>query len=195
MAVIVNFGSYPQNGSGKKPIEWQILDVSGDEALLVSCYGIDSRQYNSRFMDVTWENCDLRKWLNHDFLKAAFTEEEQQRIKFADVPNDDNPRFGACGGNDTRDRVFCLSLAEAERYFKDDSERECWPTALALYRGLESWHGSCFWWLRSPGSSLTYASYVYTNGDLSHLGCSILDDLAVRPALRVNLGAVLARQR
>lgn len=187
MAVIINFGSYPQNGSKKEPIEWRVLDVSGDEALLVSLRALDCRQYHHRIADVTWENSDLRKWLNEDFLKIAFSEEEQQRIKLSEVVNDDNPRFGTPGGNITRDRVFCLSLAEADRFFKDNSERECLPTPFARSKDWGAWHDTCYWWLRSPGSSLSYFAYTYASGDLSHLGGSVLDDLSVRPALWVKL--------
>ncbi len=187
MAMILNFGSYPQKSRVKEPIEWQVLDVNGDEALLVSRFALDCRQYHCRIADVTWEDCELRAWLNNDFLKAAFTPEEQNRIKLSEVVNDDNPRFGTKGGNVTRDRVFCLSLAEADRYFKDSSERECLPTPFARSKDWGAWHDSCYWWLRSPGSSLSYIAYIYASGDLSHLGGSVLDDLSVRPALWVKL--------
>lgn len=187
MAMILNFGSYPQKSGAREPIEWQVLDVKGNKALLVSRYALDCRQYHHQIADVTWETCDLRKWLNDGFLKAAFSAEELERILLSDVTNDDNQKFGTKGGNNTRDRIFCLSLEEAEQYFKDASERECLPTPFARSKDWGAWHDSCYWWLRSPGSSLSYVAYIYASGDLSHLGGSVLDDISVRPALWVKL--------
>ncbi len=184
----VKFGSYPQkNGSTKKPIEWLVVEVNGDESVLVSRYGLDCKQYH-RGGDITWEDCDLRKWLNNDFLKAAFSEEEQQRIKLSDVVNDDNPINSTRGGNNTWDRIFCLSLAEAERYFKYDSERRCQPTAHACNLGawVDGSYGCCYWWLRSPGDTENSASYVYADGALRPDGKYGSNECGtVRPALRL----------
>ena len=183
----VKFGSYPQNnGSAKEPIEWLVLEVNGDEAVLISRDGLDCRQYHSGG-SITWEQCDLRRWLNNDFLKAAFSPEEQRRIKLAEVVNDGNPDYGTRSGNNTRDHVFCLSLAEAKRYFKNDSERRCRPTAHARNQGawVDNSNGCC-WWLRSPGGHQYDASRVYAGGALSPIGVNVNSDLdAVRPALRL----------
>ena len=149
----------------KEPIEWLVLEVRGNEALLISRYGLDCRQYHHKYVDMTWENCDLRKWLNHDFLKAAFSPEESARIKVSELRNDDNPRHGTGGGNSTKDRVFCLSIAEAERYFRDNKERQCQPTEYARNQGawVDDSNGCCCWWLRSPGDGQRSASYVATD--------------------------------
>lgn len=41
IADYVEFGNYPQNNSDtKEPIEWLVLDVSGNEALIISRYGL-----------------------------------------------------------------------------------------------------------------------------------------------------------
>ena len=183
----VMFGSYPQNyGSAKEPIEWQVLEVNGDEALLLSRYGLDCKQYHhEEYSSITWEDCDLRKWLNDDFLNAAFSEEEQRRIKLSEVTNDNNRQYRTPGGNNTRDRGFCLSLTEAELYFKNDSERQCRSTALAKARGTNTDNdGNCRWWLRSPGRGQYNASYVHVDGVLEPPGCYVFGDgNAVRPAL------------
>ncbi len=186
----VKFGSYPQNYRSGEPIEWLVLEVSGNEAFLVSRYGLDCKlyNYNEEYTDITWKDCDLRKWLNHEFLKAAFSEEEQQRIKLSEVANDDNRVFRTRGGNNTQDRVFCLSLAEAERYFKNDSERLCRPTAHARNQGAwaDDRSGCCYWWLRSPGAYQDVASCVDADGALYPYGDLVGDDdFAVRPALRL----------
>lgn len=60
----VKFGSYPQNdvsGKTKEPIEWIVLEIQNDKALLLSKFIIDCKSYHNEQLDITWENCDLRK--------------------------------------------------------------------------------------------------------------------------------------
>ncbi len=102
--------------------------------------------------------------------------------------NDDNPINSTRGGNNTWDRIFCLSLAEAERYFKYDSERRCQPTAHACNLGawVDGSYGCCYWWLRSPGDTENSASYVYADGALRPDGKYGSNECGtVRPALRL----------
>ena len=140
---IIEFGRYPQNNSDtKEPIKWLVLAVSGNEALIISQYGLDCKQLHSEYVNITWENCDLRKWLNNDFLKEAFTEDEIgmiKPIKLSELMNDD------------KDRVFCLSVeeAKAKEYFDDDKARQCQPTSLAKKHGVHAEDGYCGWLLRS----------------------------------------------
>ena len=183
----VKFGSYPQNYRSGEPIEWLVLEVSDQEALLVSHYGLDCKEYHHWDVPMTWEQCNLRRWLNGKFLKAAFSAEDQRRIKLSEVVNGDNREYGTRGGYYTQDRVFCLSLAEAERYFKNDSERLCRPTAHARNQGagVDNGNGCCCWWLRSPGFNQECASWVNAGGALCPGGNAVWDIHAVRPALRL----------
>ena len=190
------FGSYYQENSSKKtPIEWLVLKKSGSKVLLISRYGLDCKQYHHELADMTWENCDLRKWLNGEFLRNAFTAAEQKKIAVTKLANDNNTQYGTFGGNGTEDRVFCLSLAEAESLFKNNEARKCVPTPYAVGKGAHKsdWYfidgrGCCYWWLRSPGGLRNFASKVFTDGALCPLG-SLVDggSSAVRPALWVNL--------
>ena len=197
---IIKFGNYPQDSDGSiSPIEWLVLDIKtpslinrlfhGDkiEALLVSRYGLDCQKYHNVWTNITWEDCALRKWLNNDFIKSAFSEEEAKKIKVSELKNEDNPEYRTRGGNNTKDRIFCLSINEAEHYFGSDNDRQCKPTAYARKQGASS-HGNdcCFWWLRSPGLDQHYATYVLTFGALGLLGYNV-DGVhgAVRPALRI----------
>ena len=64
-------------------------------------------------MGVTWATCTLRTWLNDTFLNTAFTSAEQAAIKNTTVVNDDNPYSDAKVCVDTIDKVYLLSIAEA----------------------------------------------------------------------------------
>ena len=61
------FGSYEQDGNlsnGPEPIEWEILEDDGSRLFLVSRYVLDAQPYNVKDVNVDWENCTLRSWLN-----------------------------------------------------------------------------------------------------------------------------------
>lgn len=129
---------------------------------------------------MTWEKCDLREWLNREFLKNGFTPSEQENIALSKLVNDSNVRFCTVGGNITEDRVFCLSFAEAELLFKDDTARKCVPMPYAAGKGvfqsnnkyLMDYRG-CWWLLRSSGKCRSPASYVRTCGTLSLRGHNV----------------------
>ena len=165
----VIFGNYEQDnniGNGKEPIEWLVLEAWGDRALLISKYGLDARPYNTEHGEVTWENCSLRKWLNGEFLNDAFTPEEQAAIVQMPVDNSEGQGYGgwsAAGGNNTEDRVFLLSCAEANKYLgvtfdnSDNMGSRMSPTAYALQAGalssgMKTTDGTptCAWWLLRP---------------------------------------------
>ncbi len=194
---IIEFGSYEQdnnNSNGKEPIEWIVLDKGNDNIFVVSKYGLDSKPYNTEYEDVTWETCTLRKWLNESFLNEAFSAEEQGWIKSSVVTADANPEYDTPPGNDTNDKVFCLSILEAQKYFSSDESRKCQATSYAKSRGVWNYDsGYCLFWLRSPGDYASSAAYVDLYGDVTDFGCGVCNDSnAVRPALRISIDSSFA---
>ena len=189
----VKFGAYEQDNNtanGKEEIEWLVLDKQNGRLLLISKYGLDCQPYNTEYVSLTWADCYLRVWLNNSFLGAAFDKAEQEAIPAVTVENGKSQGyngFSTDGGEDTQDSVFLLSYAEAWKYFADDSARVCRPTEYAKARNpyvKSSSFGSDegWWWLRSPGNTMSSAANVYTNGSLS-AGDITNGDGLVRPAL------------
>ncbi len=190
----INFGVYEQDNNtsnGKEDIEWLVLDIKDGKALLISKYALDCKQYNTSWTDVTWETCTLRKWLNKDFMNAAFSADEMTMIPTVTVSADKNPKYGTNPGNATQDQVFLLSITEANIYFTSDSARMCKPTAYAVANGAyERNSGNWWWWLRSPGNDQDCAADVLSVGDVFEYGRSVnYDRNAVRPALWINLNS------
>ena len=134
------FGNYWQNtdsdGDGKvtqsddkEPIKWRILNVDDEgNALLLSDKLLDITEYNPGELEVTWETCTYRSFLNSydksanayeidfsadGFLNNAFSADEIAAITTTKVANEDNPVYGTEGGNDTEDKIFSLSVMEA----------------------------------------------------------------------------------
>jgi hypothetical protein len=130
----IQFGAYEQDNdltNGKEPIEWQVLEVRENKALLISKYGLDYQQYNTEYTNITWEDSTLRKWLNRDFLKDAFSITEQDCILITTVTADKNPEYDTDPGNATEDKIFILSVEEAYNYFPSDEDRCCEATTYA----------------------------------------------------------------
>lgn len=189
---IVTFGSYEQDNdleNGAEPVEWYVLDKADGEATLVSVYLLDCQPYHEELVDITWENCTLRSWLNGEFYNTAFSAEEQETIVNTNVVNEDNPDYGTEGGNNTTDKVWLLSFDEIKRYFSVDSDVYdnfmcVKATAYAKARGANTdSEGNGWWWLRSPGSRSDYPARVlearvYYTGLLADINYG-----GVRPAI------------
>ena len=194
---VVTLGTYPQTRSGNDntPIEWIVLESDDETALLISRYALDAQPYNTKYKSITWEKCTLRKWLNNEFYNRAFSAEEKKRILMSNVSADKNPSYRTDPGNATKDLIFLLSIAEANKYFASDKARMCAPTDYAIQQGAWTMDDitvdgrpACWWWLRSPGNSSNGAAYVYYGGSTGGRGCDVDDSYcAVRPCVRVRL--------
>ena len=189
----IKFGAYEQDNNtsnGKEDVEWLVLEVKDGKALVISKYALDCKPYNTSYTDVTWETCTLRKWLNNDFINAAFSADEKAMIPTVTVSADKNPNYSTNPGNATQDQVFLLSITEVNKYFSADGARQCKPTDYADANGayVNSDNGNCWWWLRSPGIIQTDAAGVRSDGGGGEIGDHVDDDRnAVRPALWIDL--------
>jgi hypothetical protein len=175
--------------------DWRVLDVQGDRALLLTENIIEIREYHSSFIDITWASCELRQYLNGDFLRK-FSSQDQSRIWLANNCNSDNQWFGTKGGDSTTDKVFLLSIEEVVKYFGDSGQlhkrpkKDSWwiddkynNERMAKYEDKAWW-----WWLRSPGIRNGGAASVYRVGGL-YMGGNSVNRVGggVRPALWLNL--------
>lgn len=198
----VYFGSYEQDNNyanGKEPILWRVLEVTKDSVLLLSEYGLESKNINDSFVNVTWENCTLRTWLNETFLNTAFTNQEISVILDNNTHTPDNKEWGTSGGNDTVDKVFLLSVEEATNpnygFYSNFLERSVSRTVKAtnyakINDGYESkTNGNTCWWLRSPGCDSQFA-YFFTNGSGTYSYFVGRRNDAVRPAIRLKLSDI-----
>ena len=84
---------------------------------------IDCVKYNETKTDVTWETSTLRKWMNSDFINKAFSNDQQTQIITFNNSNPNNPRKHTIGGNATQDKLFALTINDANKYFLDENDR------------------------------------------------------------------------
>lgn len=193
---LIKYGKYEQDNdssNGIEDIEWIILAKDDNKMLVISDKAIDCKPYHSSYGNTTWEECSLRRWLNDTFVNEAFTTEEQEKILTTNVTADANPDYDTDAGNDTEDKVFLLSIEEVNRYFNNDSERQCVSTEYAKANGAYTYEidgaSNCFWWLRSQGGySNKSASVVNSDGTVSKYGNAVDDNRdCVRPAMWISL--------
>ncbi|MBR4342758.1 MAG: hypothetical protein IKP88_08635 [Lachnospiraceae bacterium] len=186
------FGTYEQDNNlknGAEPIEWIVLDVDENKgkALLFSKYVLDCRLFNEveESCNVTWEYCTLRKWLNKDFYNIAFTDKEKESIALTKNKNPKTSGF-TIDGNDTKDRVFLLTLYDllnedygfSKFYSIEDENRRCAATPYAVSLGLftlkyqktKDGLDTCGYWLRSSGDSLQDVVTVNADGSIEIRG-------------------------
>lgn len=183
---VFSFGHWQfQEYEPEKPIQWQILDKEENRVLVISRYCLFNRPYHSKKVNVTWEACDLRGWLNNTFCSQGFQTYEQKNILLTNVRADRNDRYGTDAGRDTRDSVFLLSAAEAERYFDSDKTRKGKTVG-----GIEE-----SWWLRTPGRGQWRAAYVFDAGGINNLGFEVNSPRVffARPAMWLRADTVIDR--
>ena len=196
----VTFGTYPQTSTGtdQTPIEWLVLDYdeANHKALLLSRYGLDTAPYNKDNTAVSWGSCYLRAWLNGEFLKKAFSSNEQSAILTTTV---DNSTGNTDSGDNTRDQIFLLSHDEASSYLglyymESNIKTRVTPTAYARGKGTyvsydnqtEDGKPAAYWWLRSPYR--TQGDVVEDDGSYYYINLNV-DGVAIRPALWLDLSS------
>ncbi|MBR4749685.1 MAG: hypothetical protein IK083_08990 [Abditibacteriota bacterium] len=189
---LLTIGSYPQKGLlGRQPLRWRVLETFGDDKLLVVTETvIDTMPFHKErppkeraAQKVTWENSDIRKWLNEEFFDKTFSTGEKKRIYTTSI--ECGPYTNGCVGcYRTEDRVFLLSSGDAERYFIDNADRVCIPTGYARKRRIftDKVGGRCWWWLRSS-TKADHTVVDYIGGISESAEPSAMNIFGVRPAM------------
>jgi len=193
---IITYGLYEQDGNGEnglEPIEWKVLDIEDGKALIISEKVLDCRVYNIEAKKITWEESDMREWLNDIFYNASFTEEEKERILKTTVVDRENVAKNVDPGNNTEDKIFLLDYTEVLNYFSFDTDRITVQTDYAIMHGASSYSDN-LWVLRTPGHTGMFVMTIEDDGDLSGDGQGFFDDgeliynkVPVRPALWIEL--------
>jgi len=181
-----------------EPVKWKVLANNNGSLFVFAEKILDSFAYNPSNASVTWEMSAARIRLNNEFYNAAFSPEEKALIKTSNVINANNPVSGVSGGNNTADKLFLISYAQAltasygfSAGVAADTARTAQGTDFSKCSGLYVNTGmpninNSYWWLRSPGNSPSEAMTATVNGsllsDLNNQAC-----LGIRPALKLNL--------
>lgn len=216
---IFEFGEYPQlcnNYNDVRPIQWEVLDIQDNKALLLSVYGLDKKAFDDSCLGlplykitknfISWGNSSIRRWLNSFFYKYSFSDTEKEKILTSELTNivytETYPdmksmasRKGKTWDNNTQDKIFLLSIPDVELYFglkESTAVKELHKNVIMTERFNEK--KAVPWLLRTNSYSVrnysSFISYDYrikTVHDNYFLIATYGDEHAIRPAMWVDL--------
>lgn len=170
-----------------EPIKWKVLCIDGNNVMLQSELVLDNQKFNETKATVVWENCTLRSWLNgydasvnadgkdysrENFIDSAFSPEERDALIATELENNTSTTK-----EKTRiaDKVYLLSKADVSETdnggsygFDSDIDRQQLSSSYAKAKGVviesDDNLASCFWWLRTVGTSENKAKSIGTEG-------------------------------
>ena len=194
---VVYFGAFEQDANtknGKEDLAWQVLDKKGNRLFLITRDAPVCKPFQNDNKTVDWEHSDIRKWLNKEFIETAFNEQEQKKILTTALQPDTNPDYPIAIANETKDKVFLLSIKEAKTYFADDEARMCVPTPYTKTQGVyisdkKYTQGyTCCWNLRTAGYDTSFIAFVYFDGSFRNYGGGVNTyTVAMRPAMWIEV--------
>ena len=177
----VRFGTWQIAADGPaSPIDWIVVEVTETHALLLSRLGLASGVFHESFRtNIDWLMSSLRTWLNTDFYRQAFSEEDRKRI----YTSEDFP-----------EAVFCLSQEETQAIPAIRGSRTEAPERLLCYASphallthpFQGQNGSSPWWLRSMGSEGGRVLLIWTDGTVLDAAVNEPGNL-IRPAIRIRV--------
>ncbi|MBE6555161.1 MAG: hypothetical protein E7663_02845 [Ruminococcaceae bacterium] len=158
-----------------EPIIWQMRNITGDTAILIANHGIDSREYNNTELSGDWSRSTIHRWLNEEFVKTAFTEEEQEYL-------------GMLDSVDENDRIYLVDRS-FDRDFYSDSQRSI--RGSDYYKcigGLGEFSINNYWITAGIGTNDREANVVFPSSKAG-LGTQYVDctGVAVLPKIVIKL--------
>lgn len=190
MGGYISFGKYEQDNNlenGAEDIEWTVLEIQEDTALLLSNKILGTADFNNEQIDsegsLCWGNSDIHNWLNDEFYEQAFNEDEKEKIR---------PMHIVGGGIESVDNVFLLSRMEFKTCISYDIQM-AEPSRYAYNQGLEiSAHQKGAYWLRTVADLEGYypvkqIDIVDWNGELIYKPMRDIKQYGVRPAIWISL--------
>lgn len=186
---IIQFGNYPFEENGvAKPVEWKIIDIKDNKALLWSKYCVDTHAFSENYLNICWEYSSLRQWLRTNFIRDAFTTEEANSILFTSLEASYNPKNQQVRTSNTTDKIFIPSKEDLNKYNLGNGDLAIKATPYAKAKGALNDNDYVFWWLRTPGTVTGAQMFVSKTGIIVESGTSVfLKNRGVRPALWVDL--------
>ena len=129
--------------------EWLILDVQENKALLISHNTIEQKHILLDNNENRYENNEIREYLNKEFFES-FNDKEKDRV--LEHPNGD--------------KVFLISVEEAQEYFISDLNRRA--------RSTRPNSRDSSWWLRSFGYYVNDRGAVIFEGEGAYISTRII---------------------
>ena len=164
--------------NGPEDVEWTVLAAEEDRSLLIARQALFNQPFDnspSHPASMSWGTSTLRDWLQTECIDTMFTRSERAMILAE--------QHGSLS-----DKIFLLSIGEADQLFDRQQSRQC-----ALYGDRKQRPGQ--WWLRTNGASRSNSiAYVDKDGAISYAGLGCGASMLIRPAIWVRHSAPLVFQ-
>lgn len=146
---VIQLGHLEQDGDPStvdEPVFWDVLDKKDNALLVISHYVIAREQFSDNRENTTWENSQIREFLNGQFYDELFSDKEKDIIidsvisnpssiqYLIDLDKDDKDEVTR-DMPDTTDKLFLLSWEEVVTYFHMEIKVNIW---LVKYYGSAS---------------------------------------------------------
>lgn len=165
---IILMGTWPYDYDGtERDLEWIAAGVDAKgQMILISRYVIDAGVYNYDYIDISYEKCSLKHWLEKTFYEPAFTAEEKQLI---------NEKPQLLGYNDAN---LVLLRKEVQASLPT-------PYAETRAEGMQTGGADASWWLKSPIDNSKDAMRVVSGAINCYSNYTIDEADGIRPAIRI----------
>lgn len=143
----------------EKYLEWRVIKVEGDKALLISTKAILFEPFDN-YGDTDWINSSLKHKLNEQWIHEVFSDGERDNII----------TFSSEEDRDAQGKIFILSNEEIEE----------------LLPGIENRKDKIStWWTSSRDDTGENLCFVQRNGEVKTIGIPATKKIGVRPVLWV----------
>ncbi len=172
--------------------------------------------------DNTWENSNIRLWLNSDRENVQYIGQAPTMQAMSELTNGYNTEAGflrgfteeeraailttkvITNGSVTEDKVFLLSSDELELLYRADVSKYALPTDTAVKQDTSRWFElnqndfgimDHYWWLRDAVADTASECYVVNNSysSIDVFTASVgLEGYGIRPVMTIDLTAVIA---
>ena len=193
------FGTYPQGRDGEvRPIQWRVLDISGDTAYLLSDLSLirsgycDSQKAYGNLWYLMWGNSLAREVCCGQFFHQAFSMTEQKCLLPVRIDEVNE-------GPDCSDTVFLLSEPQVRLFMPDPGSRISVPSEYllaqegdaAVFLGYKD-KAYTSWWLLPEERGVIYPKAVWPDGSIQYHGRNIYHrDFTIRPCICVRVSSLL----
>ena len=212
----VTLGIYEQDSNvenGKEPIEWIVIDVEDDQALILSKYVLDTCAFNEQLDSINWEMSTAYQLMNEEFYNNSFSSKEK-KIIISSIDKDTSEEIGYIFFLSFNEVLDCFDMTEVKEksgdyFYSQEILGKMTPYALNQYNEASEFKqkeydyltevgviydreviGEIYsaWWLRrSEEEGYDTTDIVGRWGNLGYVSRVSNNRIGVRPAMWIEI--------
>ncbi len=172
----VLFGRYVYDGideNDAEPVQWIVMSNDGEKAVLIAKQTVEMLPFDEKGRN-DWERSTIREWLNGEFIRSTFNDDEQLLLL----------------ADDNEDFVSIPARIEAISWLEGNGMMACVPSGHVMmqYEPFGYVEGISNWWLKDAGYTDKRVVTVNAQGRIYEYGnAADAEWVAVRPVICVKV--------